>query len=76
MILYGKIKYHLSVFENKILFIIGGTGSFDNAVPPLFLTSDIKEIRIFSRDEIKQDDIRHRLMAAYPEVASKLKFYI
>ena len=66
----------MSVFENKILLITGGTGSFGNAVLRRFLTSDIKEIRIFSRDEKKQDDMRHHLQAAYPEVAHKVKFYI
>ena len=66
----------MSVFENKTLLITGGTGSFGNAVLRRFLTSDIKEIRIFSRDEKKQDDMRHHLQAAYPEVASKVKFYI
>ena len=66
----------MSVFENKTLLITGGTGSFGNAVLRRFLTSDIKEIRIFSRDEKKQDDMRHHLQAAYPEVAHKVKFYI
>ena len=66
----------MSVFENKTLLITGGTGSFGNAVLRRFLTSDIKEIRIFSRDEKKQDDMRHHLQAAYPEVAQKVKFYI
>ena len=66
----------MSVFKDKILLITGGTGSFGNAVLRRFLTSDIKEIRIFSRDEKKQDDMRHHLQAQYPEVASKVKFYI
>ena len=66
----------MSVFENKTLLITGGTGSVGNAVLRRFLTSDIKEIRIFSRDEKKQDDMRHHLQAAYPEVAHKVKFYI
>ena len=66
----------MSVFEGKTLLITGGTGSFGNAVLRRFLTSDIKEIRIFSRDEKKQDDMRHHLQAAYPEVAHKVKFYI
>lgn len=66
----------MSIFENKTLLITGGTGSFGNAVLRRFLTSDIKEIRIFSRDEKKQDDMRHHLQAAYPEQASKVKFYI
>ena len=66
----------MSVFNDKILLITGGTGSFGNAVLRRFLESDIKEIRIFSRDEKKQDDMRHHLQATYPEVASKVKFYI
>ena len=66
----------MSIFENKTLLITGGTGSFGNAVLRRFLTSDIKEIRIFSRDEKKQDDMRHHLQSAYPEVAHKVKFYI
>ena len=56
--------------------ITGGTGSFGNAVLKRFITSDIGEIRIFSRDEKKQDDMRHDLQVKYPEVASKVKFYI
>ena len=66
----------MSIFQDKILLITGGTGSFGNAVLRRFLTSDIKEIRIFSRDEKKQDDMRHHLQAQYPEVAGKVKFYI
>ena len=66
----------MSVFKAKVLLITGGTGSFGNAVLRRFLTSDIKEIRIFSRDEKKQDDMRHHLQAQYPEQASKVKFYI
>lgn len=66
----------MSVFKDKVLLITGGTGSFGNAVLRRFLDSDIKEIRIFSRDEKKQDDIRHHLQAQYPEQASKVKFYI
>ena len=66
----------MSIFKDKILLITGGTGSFGNAVLRRFLTSDIKEIRIFSRDEKKQDDMRHHLQAQYPEQASKVKFYI
>ncbi|MFI3284169.1 MAG: polysaccharide biosynthesis protein [Erysipelotrichaceae bacterium] len=64
------------MFKNKVLLITGGTGSFGNAVAERFLTSDIKEIRIFSRDEKKQDDMRHEYHAKYPEFAGKLKFYI
>ncbi len=66
----------MSVFKDKVLLITGGTGSFGNAVLRRFLTSDIKEIRIFSRDEKKQDDMRHHLQAQYPEQASKVKFFI
>ena len=64
------------MFKNKILLITGGTGSFGNAVAKRFLTSDIKEIRILSRDEKKQDDMRHEYQQRYPEYANKLKFYI
>lgn len=70
------IYRRMSIFKDKILLITGGTGSFGNAVLRRFLTSDIKEIRIFSRDEKKQDDMRHHLQANYPEAASKVKFYI
>lgn len=66
----------MSVFKDKVLLITGGTGSFGNAVLRRFLTSDIKEIRIFSRDEKKQDDMRHHLQAQHSEQASKVKFYI
>lgn len=66
----------MSIFAGKTLLITGGTGSFGNAVLRRFLTSDIKEIRIFSRDEKKQDDMRHRLQQLYPEHAAKVKFYI
>lgn len=67
----------MSVFKDKTLLITGGTGSFGNMVLKRFLESDIKEIRIFSRDEKKQDDMRHQLQAQYPsEVANKVKFYI
>lgn len=66
----------MSVFKDKVLLITGGTGSFGNAVLRRFLTSDIKEIRIFSRDEKKQDDMRHHLQAQHPEQVSKVKFYI
>lgn len=66
----------MSVFKDKVLLITGGTGSFGNAVLRRFLTSDIREIRIFSRDEKKQDDMRHHLQAQYPEQAAKVKFYI
>ena len=66
----------MSVFADKTLLITGGTGSFGNAVLRRFLDSDIKEIRIFSRDEKKQDDMRHDFQARMPEVANKIKFYI
>ncbi len=66
----------MSLFTNKTLLITGGTGSFGNAVLNRFLTTDIGEIRIFSRDEKKQDDMRHEFQAKMPEVAEKLKFYI
>ena len=56
----------MSLFTNKTLLITGGTGSFGNAVLNRFLTTDIGEIRIFSRDEKKQDDIRHEYQAKYP----------
>ncbi|MFW0893089.1 polysaccharide biosynthesis protein [Clostridium perfringens] len=64
------------MFKNKILMITGGTGSFGNAVLNRFLETDIKEIRIFSRDEKKQDDMRHEFQAKMPEVAGKIKFFI
>ena len=66
----------MSVFKDKTLLITGGTGSFGNAVLRRFLDSDIKEIRILSRDEKKQDDMRHYLQANRSEVAHKVKFYI
>lgn len=66
----------MSAFEGKVLLITGGTGSFGNAVLNRFLTTDIGEIRIFSRDEKKQDDMRHEFQVKYPEYAEKLKFYI
>lgn len=66
----------MSSFKGKTLMITGGTGSFGHTVLKHFLTSDIGEIRIFSRDEKKQDDMRHELQANYPEYANKVKFYI
>ena len=66
----------MSLFTNKTLLITGGTGSFGNAVLNRFLATDIGEIRIFSRDEKKQDDMRHEFQAKMPEVAEKIKFYI
>lgn len=66
----------MSLFKDKTLMITGGTGSFGNAVLNRFLKTDIGEIRIFSRDEKKQDDMRHDFQARMPEVADKIKFYI
>lgn len=66
----------MSLFNGKTLMITGGTGSFGNAVLNRFLKTDIGEIRIFSRDEKKQDDMRHEFQAKMPEVADKIKFYI
>ena len=66
----------MSVFTDKTLLITGGTGSFGNAVLNRFLRTDIGEIRIFSRDEKKQDDMRHDFQARMPEVANKIKFFI
>ena len=66
----------MSIFAGKTLMITGGTGSFGNAVLNRFLKTDIAEIRIFSRDEKKQDDMRHEYQAKYPEHASKIKFFI
>ena len=65
-----------SIFKDKVLLITGGTGSFGNAVCKRFLNSDIKEIRIVSRDEKKQDDMRHEYQQAFPKASQKLKFYI
>ncbi|MBR6620122.1 MAG: polysaccharide biosynthesis protein [Clostridia bacterium] len=66
----------MSLFKNKTLLITGGTGSFGNAVLNRFLDTDIGEIRIFSRDEKKQDDMRHEFQVKMPDVADKIKFYI
>ena len=66
----------MSLFTGKTLLITGGTGSFGNAVLNRFLKTDIKEIRVFSRDEKKQDDMRHEFQAKMPEVADKIKFFI
>lgn len=66
----------MSQFKDKTLLITGGTGSFGNAVLNRFLETDIKEIRVFSRDELKQDNMRHEYQAKYPDVFYKLKFYI
>ncbi len=66
----------MSLFKDKVLLVTGGTGSFGNAVVNRFLTTDIKEIRILSRDEKKQDDMRHEFQLKYPQYVEKIKFYI
>lgn len=66
----------MSLFRDRTLLITGGTGSFGNAVLNRFLKTDIGEIRVFSRDEKKQDDMRHEFQAKMPEAAEKIKFYI
>lgn len=66
----------MSAFNGETLLITGGTGSFGNTVLKRFLTSDIGQIRIFSRDEKKQDDMRHELQACYPEHVKKVKFFV
>lgn len=66
----------MSDFDNGTLMITGGTGSFGSTVLKHFLESDLKEIRIFSRDEKKQDDMRHLLQSKHPEYANKVRFYI
>lgn len=66
----------MSLFTGKTLMITGGTGSFGNAVLKRFLKTDISEIRVFSRDEKKQDDMRHEFQAKMPNVADKIRFYI
>ena len=65
----------MSYFKDRVLMITGGTGSFGNAVLNRFITSDIKEIRIFSRDELKQDNMRHEYQMKYPELSQKMRFY-
>ena len=65
-----------TMFKDKTLMITGGTGSFGNAVLNRFIQTDIGELRIFSRDEKKQDDMRHEFQAKFPEVSEKLSFYI
>ena len=64
----------MSIFAGKTLMITGGTGSFGNAVLNRFLCTDIGEIRIFSRDEKKQDDMRHEYQVKYPDVVPRLNF--
>ena len=71
----GKVSI-MGIFTGKTLLITGGTGSFGHAVMDRFLSTDIGEIRIFSRDEKKQDDMRHEYQAKMPHVAEKIKFYI
>lgn len=66
----------MGLFKDRTLLITGGTGSFGNAVLNRFLCTDIGEIRIFSRDEKKQDDMRHEYQAKMPDVADKIKFYM
>lgn len=66
----------MSLFKDKTLMLTGGTGSFDNVVLDRFLKTDIGEIRVFSRDEKKQDDVYHDFQVHIPEVADKIKFYI
>ena len=66
----------MSIFKDKTLLITGGTGSFGNAVLKRFIKTDIKEIRVFSRDEKKQDDMRHEYQQKFPKYADKIKFYI
>lgn len=65
-----------TTFKDKTLMITGGTGSFGNTVLKHFMNTDLAEIRIFSRDEKKQDDMRHRLQEKSPELASKVRFFI
>lgn len=65
-----------SIFKDRILLVTGGTGSFGNTIVNRFLTTNIKEIRIVSRDEKKQDDMRHMYQEKFPEYAEKIKFYI
>lgn len=66
----------MSDYNGAVLMITGGTGSFGNTVLKHYLTSDIEQIRIFSRDEKKQDDMRHDLQARFPEHAKKVKFFV
>ena len=66
----------MSLVANKTLMITGGTGSFGGTVLKHFMNSDIGQIRIFSRDEKKQDDMRHQLQAEMPQLAGKVKFFV
>jgi UDP-N-acetylglucosamine 4,6-dehydratase len=72
----NKEELYQKMFKNKTLLITGGTGSFGNAVLKRFLQTNIKEIRIFSRDEKKQDDMRHEYQSAFLEDSKKIKFHI
>ena len=72
----SRVNNQLSQFNNATLLITGGTGSFGHTVLKHFLNSEIREIRIFSRDEKKQDDMRHDLQVQYPQAACTVKFYI
>ena len=74
--MYHGMEKNMSTLKDKTLMITGGTGSFGSTVLKHFLESDLKEIRIFSRDEKKQDDMRHELQAKHPKHANKVKFYI
>lgn len=69
-------RWKMSVYSGKILLITGGTGSFGNAVLKRLVNSDIKQVRVFSRDEKKQDDMRHELQARFPDFANRVRFYI
>ena len=66
----------MTIFKDKVLLISGGTGSFGSTVLKRFIETDIKEIRVFSRDEKKQDDLRHELQARFPIYSDKIKYYI
>ena len=73
---YKTMSNKIEMFLGKVLLITGGTGSFGNAVLDRFLNTELKEIRIFSRDEKKQDDMRHEYQSRYPELSEKIRFYI
>lgn len=72
----NRKELFMSFFKEKVLLITGGTGSFGSTVLKRFINTDIKEIRVFSRDEKKQDDLRHELQMEYPSFYEKVKFYI
>ena len=71
-----RILWQTAFLRTRPFLITGGTGSFGHTVLKHFLSTDIGEIRIFSRDEKKQDDMRHELQANHPQYAGKVKFYI